>query len=194
MKMIEPCCYHKQLEGLIDECAEKHSSASFFSYSDWDLCDMLETLAGYCCGGEMGLVMVRLDTRLIRTIARILTHTSIIPEDPKHHSVGVSKMILVSQPPVSGSGFDQRAEIQAQLGRFIKNGQLVVCEDNVAFRCVTLRNPSGKHNLVIQGSLNTQKSGAMQMFTLTASPAEYENVAEMFRMKEHTKNIFKSKP
>ena len=192
MKMIEPCCYHKQIEELIDECAHKHSSANFFSYSDWDLTDMLSTLAGYCSGGAMNIAMVRLDARLISCIARILTRTSIIPEDPGHQPVGVGRMVLVSQPPASSPGFDQRKEIQAQLGRFIKSGQLVVCEDNIGFRCVTMKNPSGNHNIVIQGSLNSQKSGVMQMFTITGSPAEYENVAEMFRMKEHTKNVFKN--
>lgn len=193
MKMIEPCCYHKQIEELIDKCAANHSSANFFSYSDWDLCDMLETLSGYCRGGEMGLVMVRLDTRLITAIARLLARTSINKEDPSHQSLGVSKMILVSQPPTGTLGFDQRKEIEAQLGKYIRSGQLVVCEDNVGFRCVTISSPDQKYNIVIQGSLNIQKSGTMQMFTLTASPEEYDNVAEMLRMKEHTKNIFKPK-
>jgi len=41
MRIIEPCCYHKQLEGMIDECSEKHTAANFFSYSDWDMCDLL---------------------------------------------------------------------------------------------------------------------------------------------------------
>lgn len=192
MKVIEPCCYHKQIEELIDRCAENHESANFFSFSDWDLCDLLDTLSGYCCGGEMNIALVRIDTKTITAISRILTRTSIRKDDPSHQSFGVSKMILVTQPPVSGSLFDQRKEIEAQLGRHIKSGQLVVCEDNIGFRCVALRNPERKHNIVIQGSLNTQRNGVMQMFTLTGSPTEYDNVADMFRIKEHTKNIFKN--
>lgn len=190
MKMIEKCCYHKQLEELIDQCAEKHQSANFFSYSDWDLCDMLDTLSGYCCGGEMSIAMVRLDTRLITAISRILNRTNTNSDNPSHQSFGVGKMILVTQPPASNSLFNQRKEIEAQLGRFIQSGQLVVCEDNIGFRCVALRNPSHKHNIVIQGSLNTQRNSVMQMFTITGSPEEYNNVAEMFRVKQHTKNIF----
>lgn len=191
MRMIEPCCYNKQLEGLIDECASKHSSAHFFSYSDWDLCDLLTTLSGYCRGGEMSLAMVRLDAKLIAGIEKILMRTCIDPQNPSHHFAAVSKMILVSQPPVGSSAFDQRKEIQQVLGKYIQSGQLVVCEDNIGFRCVTVKNPSEKHQIVIQGSLNTQQSGAMQMFSITGSPAEYDNVAEMFRMKEHTKRILK---
>jgi hypothetical protein len=50
MRIIEPCCYHKQLEGMIDECSKKHTAANFFSFSDWDMCDLLGTLSGYCSG------------------------------------------------------------------------------------------------------------------------------------------------
>ena len=189
MRIIEPCCYHKQLEGMIDECNKKHTAANFFSYSDWDMCDLLGTLSGYCSGGEMGIVMVRLDVKLIQTIRRILSHVRPDPTNPSDHIADVSKMILISQPASTGATFNQRQEIRSQLGDFIQSGRLVVCEDNVGFRCITVK--SKLHSLVIQGSLNTQRSNAMQMFTLTTSPEEYENVAEMLRMKEHTKRIFK---
>lgn len=188
MRIIEPCCYHKQLEGMIDECSKKHTAANFFSFfSDWDMCDLLGTLSGYCSGGEMGIVIVRLDVKLIQTIRRILSRVKPDPTNPSNHIADVSKMILVAQPASTGATFNQRQEIRTQLGDFIQSGRLVVCEDNVGFRCVTVKSKS--HRLVIQGSLNTQRSNSMQMFTLTTSPEEYENVAEMFRMKEHTKKV-----
>lgn len=186
MKMIERCCYHKQLEGLIDECAENKSAAHFFSYSDWDLCDLLDIVSRYCVGGIIGLVMVRLDVKLLAKIKNLLLSEYPNPKSAGNHIPAVKKMILVSQP----EGDDMKNEIKAQLGQFIRSGRLVVCEDNVGFRCLAAKGES--HSLVIQGSLNTQHSGAMQMFTLTASPQEYENVAEMIRVKEHTKSIFKS--
>lgn len=189
MRIIEPCCYHKQLEGMIDECSEKHTAANFFSYSDWDMCDLLGTLSGYCSGGTMRIVMVRLDVKLIQALRRILSHKHPDPTNPSHQIADIGKMVLISQPPSSGATFDQRQEIRTQLDEFIKSGRLVVCEDNVGFRCVTVKSKS--HSLVIQGSLNTQRSNAMQMFTLTTSPEEYENVAEILRAKEHTKSIFK---
>lgn len=91
MRIIEPCCYHKQLEGMIDECSEKHKAANFFSYSDWDMCDLLGTLSGYCSGGEMGIVMVRLDVKLIQTIRRILSRVKPDPTNPSNHLLTSAK-------------------------------------------------------------------------------------------------------
>lgn len=178
MRMIEPCCYSKQLEGLIDRCAETKGAGHFFSYSDWTLADLLGTLAKYCGGGELCLAMVRADLPLIEAVRRTLT--------AKYGGKdAVGKMTLVTQPPVSGGTVNLREEIRLQLGSFVREGRLVLCEDNIGFRCVLLR--SREHSLVIQGSLNTERSGAMQMFTLTASPEECDNVAEMFAVKERTK-------
>lgn len=188
MRIIEPCCYHTQLEGLIDQCNERKSAAHFFSFSDWDLCDLLGTLSGYASGGEMGIVVVRTDVKLIETLRKILSRTVPDPEDKGKQIPDIRRMILVSQPPSSGAPFDQREEIRAQLGDYIHSGRLTVCEDNIGFRCVAVKGKS--HTMVVQGSLNTQRSNAMQMFTLTTSEEEYDNVAEMLKSKEHTKKVF----
>lgn len=180
MRMIEPCCYHRQLEGLIDECVRTKGAAHFFSYSDWTFPDMLGTLSAYSRKGEICIAMVRADLPLIEAARKALSRKS-------GQEYAVRSMVLVTQPPASESAFDQRGEIRAQLGKYVREGRLAVCEDNIGFRCVMLR--SGEHSLVIQGSLNTQKSGAMQMFTLTASPDECDNVREMFAVKERTKRI-----
>ena len=88
MRIIEPCCYHKQLEGMIDECSKQHTAANFFSFSDWDMCDLLGTLSGYCSGGEMGIVMVRLDVKPGRPRRLGATSYSFACEARSHQSVG----------------------------------------------------------------------------------------------------------
>ena len=178
MRMIEPCCFHKQLEGLIDDCTRTKGYGHFFSYSDWTAGDLIWLLAKYCNGGEMNVAMVRADYALVHFIRKALA-------SKYKDGYAVGKMILVTQPPSQGQAFDQRAEIRAQLGEFIDAGRLTVCEDNIGFRCITLR--SREHALVIQGSLNTITNSAMQMFTLTASEEECDNVNGMFAVKSRTK-------
>lgn len=189
MRIIEPCCYHKQLEGLIDECTKSGSSAHFFSYSDWDLNDLFSTLSGYASGGEMGLVLVRCNAQILSKIKSALSRVVPDPENPSRSVPDIRKITLVVQPASTGSVFDHRREIRSLMPEFIRSGRLVVCEDNVGFRCVSVK--GRRHTLVVQGSLNLDRSGSMQMFTLTASRKEYDQVAEMLSVKEHTKQIFR---
>lgn len=190
MRIIEPCCYHKQLEGLIDECMQSQKAVHFFSYSDWDIHQLLGLLSGYLQGGELHLALVRLDVKTISTLRKLLNRIYPDPAQPQNHIPVITKMVLVTQPASAGAAFNQRAELREQLGRFIQDGRLTVCEDNIGFRCIALRS-CGK-NLVIQGSLNLELSGAMQMFTLTTTGEAYEEVAEMFQSKARTKKLFKN--
>lgn len=190
MRLIEPCCYHKQLNELITQCTEKQMSAHFFSYSDWDLTDLLNVLSGYLQGGEIHIALVRLDVKTISTIRKVLSKVYPDPSQPQNHFPAVRKMVLITQPASSGATFNQRAELREQLGRFIQEGRLTVCEDTIGFRCIAVKTAS--KTLVIQGSINSEKSGAMQMFTLTGSKREYEEVEEMFQVKARTKKLFKT--
>lgn len=186
MRMIEPCCFNKQLNEVIDICSATHGTMHFFSYSDWDASALLEYLAGYAQGGLLGVVMIRIDIPFLESLRRVLARMRISAS--KKSVPYVSRVILITQPGLQGTAINQRNEIRAQLGEYIANGRLVVCEDNVGFRCFTAHGMS--HSLVVQGSINLQQSNAMQMFTLTASPEEYAEVELMLKVKARTKNIF----
>ena len=190
MLIVEPCCYRKQIGEIIDRCTQHPTlkSTHFFSYSDWDVVQLLDTLAGYAGGGVIGIVMVRLDVPLIAAIRRILSGER-VDNTCSHTLPNVERMILVTQPGQNGDAINQREEVRAQLGKFIDCGQLVVCEDNVGFRCLAIGGQ--EHSLVVQGSINPVRSNAMQMFTLTASNREYQEVMEMLEGKARTKNVFK---
>lgn len=190
MRIIEPCCYAKQLGELIDLCSDGRSlpCAHFFSYSDWDVTALLDTLSGYAQGGTVYVAMVRLDVSLISAIRHAMSRTYIeAPDNPVKHS-HIQRMILLTQPGQEGSAVNQRAEVRAQLGEYIDCGRLVVCEDNIGFRFIAAQGP--EHSLVVQGSINAQRSNAMQMFTVTASKREFEEVAEMMEGKGRTKSVF----
>lgn len=193
MRIIEPCCYNKQIGELIDLCTSGKSSpcAHFFSYSDWDSAALLDTLSGYAQDGTVYVAMVRLDVDIISAVRRVLSRSFI---DPKEKSVAhpyVKRLVLLSQPGAEGTAVNQREEVRAQLGEYIHSGRLVVCEDNIGFRCIAAQGPDV--SLVVQGSINAQRSNAMQMFTLTASVREFEEVKEMMEVKGRGKCVFLSK-
>lgn len=190
MRIIEPCCYTKQLGELIELCSSGKSSpcAHFFSHSDWDVSALLETVSGYAQGGTVYVAMVRADVSLIAAVRRTLGRTYIESPETGVELPHVSRMVLLTQPGQDGSALNQRAEVRAQLGEYIDCGRLVVCEDNIGFRCIAAQGPDV--SLVVQGSINAQRSNAMQMFTLTASEREFEEVKEMMEGKGRTKSVF----
>lgn len=188
MRIIEPCCIHKQLTELIDELdGQKRECAHFFSFSDWDVKDFLLFLRNYVCGGELYISMITLDVPLITTIQKLLAATYIDGADKSKEIPYIGKMVLLVQPVLCTSGNILSGEIHSQLGRYIRDGRLVFCEDNIGFRCIALRGP--EHSLVFQGSLNKERSGAMQMVTLTNGERTFGEVREMFRMKENSKRV-----
>lgn len=193
MRILEPCCYHKQLGELVSECEKKGEMpcAHFFSYSDWDACQFLESLAAYAEGGTLCVAMIHLDTRMIETLRKLLLHLRVDENDKSKAVPYLNRVILVTQPGMDGEALNQREEVYAQLGKFIDNGTLTVCEDNIGFRCILAGNR--RHHLVVQGSLNPQKSNALQMFTLTASGREYDETLQMFEVRSRMRNVFRKK-
>lgn len=187
MRIIEPCCYHKQIGEMAERCLENKGAESFFSYSDWTFSELLSTLVSYSEGGEVDVAMARADLDVIEAVGKALKRSVPDKENPAVQKWEVGRMVLVTQPPVAGSAFDQRGEIREQLGKYIREGRLCVCEDNIGFRCIAVR---GKRcSLAVEGSLNTKKSGAMQLFMMTASENDTENLKEMFAVKERTKKV-----
>ena len=193
MRIIEPCCYNKQIGELIDLCSNGKNSpcAHFFSYSDWDATALLDTISGYAEGGTVYVAMVRLDVSMISAIRRALSRTYIDLEEKSVKHPSVKRMILITQPGQDGSAINQREEVRAQLGEYIDCGRLMVCEDNIGFRCMAAQGDT--HSLVIHGSINPQCSSALQMFSLTTSAREFEEVAEVMESKGRVRSVFGSK-
>lgn len=193
MRMLEPCCYHKQLGELVNECEKegKTPCAQFFSNSDWDACQLLESLAPYAEGGTLCVAMIHLDVLMIETLRKLLLRLRVDESDKSKAVPYLNRVILVTQPGMDGEAINQREEVYAQLGKFIDSGTLTVCEDNIGFRCILAGNK--RHHLVVQGSLNPKKSNALQMFTLTASGREYDETLQMFEVRSRMRNVFRKK-
>lgn len=190
MRIIEPCCYTKQIGEMIDLCTQPGNQpcAHFFSYSDWDATALLEAVSGYAQGGTVYVAMIRLDVELISAVRKAMSRTYIEAPDRAVAHPSIRRMILVTQPGQDGAAINQRGEVRAQLGPFIDSGRLIVCEDNIGFRCMAAEGQN--HSLVVQGSINPQRSNALQMFTVTASKREFAEVAEMMESKGRTKRVF----
>lgn len=151
MRIIEPCCYNKQIGELIDLCTKSAElpCSHFFSYSDRDAEALLHTLSGYARGGILYVALVHLDASFIAAIRSVLSRTYVEAPDCSVPKACVRRLVLVTQPGTCGVGCGQREELRAQLGEFIENGRIVVCEDNIGFRCMAVEGTDHRIKLVI---------------------------------------------
>lgn len=184
--VIEPCCYSKQLSQNLEEAERGSGISHFYSFSDWSTDELVPWVLSSTAGCEAVLCLVQIDPRTVYMLAEILRRTY-------HDRVeGVDKyvvkhLVIITQPSREDAE-KQRYEIRAQLGRFIDEGRVVVCEDNIGFRCVAASN--GKRNIVIQGSINQfHMEPCCQMYTMTTSRVAYEQAMEMLSSKSRTKKI-----
>lgn len=148
---IEPCCIQKQLPELL-----KEEVSHFHSNSDWTINELLLTLL--LCGqvDELTIVMPTVDVQLLRTLSFILDHEEWV----KH-------LTLITQG-------DELDEIIAQLQTYVY--RVTIAEDTVCFRSISLK--SATKHIVIQGSINLEKSRSMQAFTVTTTEKLYNQFME----------------
>ena len=184
MKIVEPCCFHKQIGQTIRELMERGSGvAHFFTYSDIDLPMLVAFLGGYAEGGEVCLSLIQAETETLEALRTLVNRFVPCPSNPEESMRCVSRVVLLVQPSDSN-----RERIKDCLYKEVSDGLITVIEDNIGFRCLTV---GGSHSIVLQGSLNARKSNAMQMMSLSADRESYESVREMFRTKEHVRKGMK---
>lgn len=186
---IEPCCYNKQLGETIERSERTGKPEHFFTYSDWDGVQLLNTLAAYAEGGVLCIAMIHSDDELTEAVRKLLARSRVNPDNKAEVLPYIEKIILLTQPGTDGTALSRRIDIREKMGRYIESGRLTVAEDNIGFRCMLAVND--RHNIVVQGSINRQKSHAMQMLTLTADKPSCEGVHEMFVSKSRVKNVFR---
>lgn len=184
--VIEPCCYSKQLSRNLEEAERGGGISHFFSFSDWSTDELVPWALSSVAGCESVLCLVQIDPRTIYMLSDVLRRT--------YHDrmTGEEKYVVghltVIVQPLRENPEKQRYEFRAQLGRFIDEGRVTVCEDNIGFRCIAASN--GKRHLVIQGSINQfHIEPCCQMYTMTTSAQAYGQVMEMLSSKCRIKKI-----
>ena len=184
--VIEPCCYAKQLTYNMEEAERCGGVSHFFSFSDWGTDELVPWVLSSVQGCEAVVCLVQMDFRTIYVISQMMGRMYHDRESGEEKYV-VSHLTLIVQPGRVDPG-KQRQEIGMQLGKYIEEGRLTVCEDNIGFRCIAAGN--GKRHLVIQGSLNqVHVEPCCQMYTMTTSKVAYDMAMEMLSSKKRTKKI-----
>ena len=202
--VIEPCCYPKQLsanleeaEGWVSNGKDEHGNeirvkrgpqiAHFFSYSDWGTDELVPWTLGSVPGCEAVLCLVQIDVRTIYMLSDVLRRTYISDRGSGTSDYVVKHLTVVTQTSRQDAEA-QRREFRAQLGKFIDEGRVTVCEDSIGFRCIAASN--GKRHLVVQGSLNQcHMEPVTQMYTMTTSKQAYDMAMQMLSSKARVKKI-----
>ena len=184
--VIEPCCYSKQLSQNLEEAEKSGGVSHFFSFSDWSTDQLVPWILSSTAGCEAVLCLVQIDLRTIYMLSELLRRTYHDRTEGEEKYV-VKHLDIVTQTPREEPE-KQRQEMRAQLGRFIDEGRVAVCEDNIGFRCIAASN--GKRHLVLQGSINQfHMEPCCQMYTLTTTRSAYEQAMEMLGSKSRTKKV-----
>lgn len=174
---IEPCCYEKQLTGLLTEIEGGRNVAHFFSNSDWDLTQLLPFFAGRTPGGDVTLCLVDVEQNTLDAIRKLMKRTY-IDSDTKESLPVVSNFTLITCG-------NNRHEVLAHLQGI--GDRLTICEDNIGFRCLACGN--ARRSFVVQGSLNQRNLSATQMFTITTGEPLYREAMEVLASKTRVKAI-----
>lgn len=184
--VIEPCCYSKQLTYNIEEAEKGGGVSHFFSFSDWSSAQLIPFILASVPGCEAVLCLVQLDVRTIYVLSEMLSRTY-HDRDAHDEKYVVKHLTLITQASRTEPE-KQREELRTQLGRYIDEGRVTVCEDNIGFRCIVAGN--GKRHLVVQGSINqTNMEPCCQMYTLTTTRRAYDMAMDMLSSKARTKRI-----
>ena len=184
--VIEPCCYTKQLSHNLEKAESGCGVSHFFSFSDWSTDELVPWVLSSVTGCEAMLCLVQMDVRTVYMIADMLRRTYHDRMENEEKFIVRHLTIIVQTSRTDPEEF--RAELRTQLGRFIDQGRVTVCEDNIGFRCVVAGN--GKRHLVIQGSINQSRvEPCCQMYTMTTSREAYDQAMEMLSSKRRTRNI-----
>ena len=184
--VIEPCCYPKQLTHNLEEAEKGGGVSHFFSFSDWSTDELVPWTLSSVTGCEAVLCLVQIDPRTIYMLHELLARMYYDRTEGEEKYV-VKHLTIITQT-ARQEPEKQRHEFRAQLGRFIDEGRVTVCEDNIGFRCIAASN--GKRHLVIQGSLNQgHMEPCCQMYTMTTSKGAYDMAMAMLGSKMRTKRI-----
>lgn len=184
--VIEPCCYSKQLSQNLEEAEKSGGVSHFFSFSDWSTDQLIPWVLSSTAGCEAVLCLVQIDPRTIYVLSDLMAR--MYHDRTENDEKYVVKHLTIITQPRRDDSEAQRQEIRTQLGRYIDQGRVTVCEDNIGFRCISASN--GRRHLVIQGSINQfHLEPCCQMYTMTTTLRAYEQAMEMLASKARIKKI-----
>lgn len=176
-RIIEPCCYEKQLTEMLAEIEGKSDVAHFYSFSDWDLNVLLPFFVNRTPCGEVTLCLVQIEQNVLETVRKLLAR--MIPHPDTREPVYLVKHLsLITRG-------DNRKEILSCLAGF--GDRLSVCEDTIGFRCLTAANE--KRQFVVQGSINQRTLSVTQMYTITTGKKLYDEAQGLLASKVKVKEI-----
>ena len=177
MNIIEPCCYNKQLNEIIDRIEGGVGVSHFYSFSDWDASALLPFLANHVPGADITICMPEARKTALDAIKQILNATYADSKTKETRPL-VTSLALITQG-------ENREMVYNILGGC--DERLVICEDHIGFRAIFLNN--GTRYFVLQGSINQEKTDATQMYTLTTSKALYSEAISLIDAKRRVKQI-----
>lgn len=184
--VIEPCCYPKQLTMNLEKAEKGSGVAHFFSFSDWGTDELVPWTLSSVPDCDAVLCLVRMDFRTIYMLQELLSRMY-FDRDANGERYVVGHLTIITQT-MRDEPERQRREFRAQLGRFIDQGRVTVCEDNIGFRCIAAGNRN--RHIVIQGSLNQgNMEPCCQMYTMTTTLGAYNQAMEMFGSKARIKRV-----
>lgn len=184
--VIEPCCYSKQLTMNLEEAEKGSGICHFYSFSDWGTDELIPWVLGSVPGCDATICLVKIDFRTIYMIAGMLRRTYFdrVTNTDRHV---VNHLTIITQTP-GEEPEKQRNEFRAQLGEFVEDGRVTICEDHIGFRCVTAGN--GNRHIVIQGSLNQLYTVPYcQMYTMTTTKDAYAQAMALLHSKSRIKRV-----
>jgi hypothetical protein len=166
---IEPCCYRKQLGELVHSANVVHH---FFTNGDVTLAMFLDYFVGITPGASVGLSLIRVEQSTLDMLSSLMKRTT---EDGEPW---IASLTLIT------TGQD-RAAVSDALGAFRTSNRLTVCEEKVAFRCLTVANEDW--SFVLHGSIGQSSAFSVQLLSLDQTEDSYRSVDRLFGVKRRHK-------
>lgn len=173
IKVVEPCCFHKQLDEMVD-AAEGGEPVSVVSWGDVSLTQWLDFLVRRAKGAEVLLVLPKVLLPTLKGLRKLLE------EKDAEGQWLVSSLTLISQ------GYEQKECLQ-ELGQFRSSGRCVICQDRVAVRLCTVIAP--QKGFFVSGALQQQNAYGLYMWQLSADRNVAHEIAGFFNFQKKRKSI-----
>lgn len=178
--IIEPCCYRKQLSEIIEKIEGAANVAHLYSFGDWDITSLLPFLAGKVPSADITVCMVRINRNTLSVVRELMGRTLFDLKSNREEYL-VRRMTLIFNTP----SLKDRELIYSILGDC--DERLVICEDTIGFRAIMLSNDS--RYIVVQGSINQEKTEQTIMLTMTTGEQLYHNAISIINGKRKIKQI-----
>lgn len=184
MPYIEPCCLEKQMDEWMERCEGidngYSSCAHLFSNSDWSVGRLIAYLTRRTPGCELTVCTFGVGQELYDTLARLMNESYVVDASKGSTRPLVSKLNLLCRKSREGMLHASDLSHGVMRGDF-RTGRAAYAEDNIGFRCIAVAN---EHRcVVVQGSLNQETGGGVQMLTVNTERQVYNECMTVLHAK-----------